>query len=772
MVAEPFANHRRRPDPRPRRTARTIAGRDGRRRLGAVILILAIGLVSCTPGGPAQPKPGAKDLGPPAIPITVAVVAQGTIAATLVYSGNVQARAQVNVVPRITGRIERLTVDIGDQVAQGDIIAELDRGALDSQVQQAEAGVAVAQARLAQVQAGARDEDIQAAEAVVRAAQVRLEQARSGARPEEIEAARAQLGQAQARLEQARAGARVEEIDAARAQVGQAQSRLDALLAGPEREELDQLDAAVDQARAQQEGIRAQLASSSVAMVESRYRLDQAKAGLGGPNTRAEDIASAQASLNAARSRLDQLRAGTRPEDLRAAELGVDRARANLIAAEEALENCGRSTSETRTESQSRQRSNQTDGSNRSATETISRQRQSCTETQRDQLTAARNVARVARREAENQLERARNGSTPFDITQAQEAVRQAEATLQRTRFGGTTDLATLELRYGQAQTDVERLQAQLEQAQAGLDAAQARVDAARNPSPFDVRNAQEVINQAGANLSRLANPSPFDVRNAEEVVAQSAANLARLRNANPFDVGTAQAALDQAQAQLAVRLRPTAEDILIAAAQLDQAAASLEAARVNQAESIIRAPFSSIVSQRLVSLGATVSPQTPIVTLVSRDTEIVLQVEEARVGQVAQGQSALVSVAAFPGETFPGIVASVAPTANPQSRTFPVRILPNDPLSRLRDGMFAQVSLQTAERQALVVPVQAVVNRSGRNLVFVVTPDSRVQAREVSVGISDGRQIEIAQGLNPNEEVATSALDVLSDGTPVIVQR
>lgn len=690
-----------------------------RRWVASPALVVILALTSCTAGGQTPAKPGGKEFAPPAIPITAAPIAQGNIAATLVYSGNVQSRAQVNVVPRITGRVERLTADIGDEIAQGDVLAELDRATLDAQVQQAEAAVAVSQARLAQVQAGSRAEDIDAAAASVRSAQARLDQARSGAR--------------------------IEEIDAARAQVGQAQARLDALVAGPEQDELAGLDAAVDQSRAQQESVRAQLASSNAALTESRYRLDQARAGLGGPNTRAEDIAAAQSGLNAARSRLDQLRAGPRPEDLRGSELGLERARASLIAAEEALENCGRSTSETRNQTQTETRTSA--GRNRQTTETTTRSTSACTETQRDQLTAQRNVARVAVREAENTLDRTRAGATPFEITQAQEAVRQSEANLQRTRFGGGTDLATLELRVGQAQTDVERLQAQLEQAQAALDAAQARVDAARTPSDFDIRNAQEVINQAQANVARLVNPNVFDVR-------------------------TAQAAVDQARAQLQARQSPTAEDIQIAAAQLDQSAAALEGARVNQAESVIRSPFNAVVSQRNVSPGATVGPQTPIYTLVSRDTEILLQVEEARVGQVERGQTAQISVTAYPGETFPGTVGSIAPTADPRSRTFSVRVLPNDPLGRLRDGMFAQIALQTAARQALLAPVQAVVSRSGRNLLFVVTPDSRVQAREVTVGINDGRQVEIVQGANLGEEVAISALDVLSDGTPVVVQR
>ena len=139
-----------------------------RRRLGAVALLLVVAVVSCTPAGQAPPKPVGKDFQPAAIPITSALVMQGSIAATLVYSGNVQSRSQVNVVPKITGRVEHLYVDIGDEVRQGEVVADLDRASLDAQVQQAEAAVSVAQARLQQVQVGSKAEDIEAAAAAVR----------------------------------------------------------------------------------------------------------------------------------------------------------------------------------------------------------------------------------------------------------------------------------------------------------------------------------------------------------------------------------------------------------------------------------------------------------------------------------------------------------------------------------------------------------------------------------------------------------------------------
>lgn len=683
------------------------------------MLLLAVGIVSCAPAVPSLPQPNGKEFRPAAIPIASALVTQGSISPILSYGANVQSRSQVTVVPKITGRVERLYVDIGDEVRQGEVIAELDRAALDAQVTQAEAAVSIAQARLQQVQAGSKVEDVEAAAAAVRSAEARLDQAGSGAR--------------------------VEEIAAARAQVGQAQSRMDALLAGPKPDDASGLDAAIEQARAGVDQTRAQLASAQAALTAAQFRLEQARAGLGGPNTRAEDIAAAQASLNAAKSRLDNLRAGARPEDVRAAQLAVDRARNALAAADAAVEACGRTT----TTNRSRNRNEETG----QVTTSTSQSRQHCSSSQRDQLEHQQHASRIALHEAQNQIEKVRNGATPFEIAQGEEAVRQADATLQRTRFGGNTDIAQLELIHGQAQSEVERLQATLAQQQAGLDAAQSRADSARNPADWDVRHAQEIVNQAAANLARLVNPNPFDVR-------------------------VARAALDQAQATLQSRQRPADEDIQIAAAQVEQAAASLDAARVNRAETTIRSPFNGVVAQRLVSAGATVGTNSPIVSLVSKESEIVLQVEEARIGQVERLQPALISVASYPGEVFPGTVASIAPTADPRSRTFAVRVYPNDPEGRLRDGMFAQVGLQTPARQVLLVPIQAIQNRSGRQFVFVVGADSRVQSREVTIGANDGRMMEILSGVTGqtgvqlDEEVAISALDILSDGTPVIATR
>src|SRR5689334_16307745 len=90
-------------------------------KLGAALLVLPF-MASCLGTGapPAQNKPSGQ--GAPggqrqvAVPVNVASVSRGSLAATLTYSGNIQSRASVNVLPRATGRIEQLLVDVGSRV--------------------------------------------------------------------------------------------------------------------------------------------------------------------------------------------------------------------------------------------------------------------------------------------------------------------------------------------------------------------------------------------------------------------------------------------------------------------------------------------------------------------------------------------------------------------------------------------------------------------------------------------------------------------------------
>lgn len=112
-------------------------------------------------------------------------------------TGTVEA-TQVDVSPRIAGRIVELRVKEGDRVTRGQVLARLDDEELTAEVRRQEAGLRTAQSTLRDLEAGARREEIEAARAAVAQVQARLDDLLAGSRPQEIEDARAAVRSAEA----------------------------------------------------------------------------------------------------------------------------------------------------------------------------------------------------------------------------------------------------------------------------------------------------------------------------------------------------------------------------------------------------------------------------------------------------------------------------------------------------------------------------------------------------------------------------------------------
>jgi RND family efflux transporter MFP subunit len=225
-----------------------------------------------------------------------------------------------------------------------------------------------------------------------------------------------------------------------------------------------------------------------------------------------------------------------------------------------------------------------------------------------------------------------------------------------------------------------------------------------------------------------------------------------------------------QAEAGLRARRNPFSEqDILAAQAQVDQAIAQLELAQLNARETLVMAPVDGIVSERQVSAGATVGPQSSIVTIVPPSLELLVQVEEAQLGQVSEGQIVRLSVPAYPNQLFSGQVRSIAPVLDPRSRTASVRIVPTeDHGGKLKAGMFARLNIVTANQSnAMLVPREAVLNLQpgSQGTVVVVAEGNRAQRLPVRVGLVNDQFAEILAGISEGQMVALNRLNELSDG-------
>ena len=170
-----------------------------------------------------------------------------------------------------------------------------------------------------------------------------------------------------------------------------------------------------------------------------------------------------------------------------------------------------------------------------------------------------------------------------------------------------------------------------------------------------------------------------------------------------------------------------------------------------------IVARSSGIVTTIGARPGAQVGPGQSIVTIQGLSRVLVVaDVPEASLGNVNVGQPAEISFPAYAADVRRGVVDYIFPSLNAQSRTAQVRITLPNPGSRLRSGMFANVTLQGAGGTATVVPSEAVID-TGRRTIVIVKRAGSYLPQEVRTGRDYDQWTEIAAGLRPGEDVVAS---------------
>jgi RND family efflux transporter MFP subunit len=189
------------------------------------------------------------------------------------------------------------------------------------------------------------------------------------------------------------------------------------------------------------------------------------------------------------------------------------------------------------------------------------------------------------------------------------------------------------------------------------------------------------------------------------------------------------------------------------AAAQLAAARAGLESAREGVAYTELRSPYAGVVTARRVQSGEAVAPGTPLLTIASfGQLRVVAEVPQSIAHDVRALRQATVR---FGDDVIVSQRVTVFPAAEPQSSTFRARVELPESATGLAPGMHVKVGFVTGEAKRLMVPRQAVVERSELRAVYVVTPDGRVALRQVRLGRATGDEIEVLAGLAQGERVA-----------------
>jgi RND family efflux transporter MFP subunit len=260
---------------------------------------------------------------------------------------------------------------------------------------------------------------------------------------------------------------------------------------------------------------------------------------------------------------------------------------------------------------------------------------------------------------------------------------------------------------------------------------------------------------------------SQATIRQREADLKLAETNLERSRNLYERQLLPKQT-LDDTEA----RHQAAVAQLDLARAQSTQSNARLEELRINLANTNIVSPVNGFVARRAVDPGAFVGQNAPVVDVVDISrVRLVVNVIEKDLDQLQVGDATRVEVDAFPGETFTGRIARVAPVLDPSTRTASIEIEIPNPGFRLKPGMYARISITTDEiKEALVVPANAIVDLGGRRGVFLANEDSTVTFRPVRIGVEENTQIEILDGVEEGDRIVTTGAGALTDGARVIV--
>ncbi len=339
----------------------------------------------------------------------------------------------------------------------------------------------------------------------------------------------------------------------------------------------------------------------------------------------------------------------------------------------------------------------------------------------------------------------------------------------------------------GQALVRLEdqEYRAQLEQARANLAATRARVQELETGSrPQEIDAARAQVEQARADMQNDA----VNLRRALELHQQGVASKQQLDDAQArADVSKARLETAQKNYEL-VKIGPREEQIALGRAQAEQARAAVDYAQTMLDSTVIRAPVTGTVLERLVEKGEMVSTMTfggpggvkaSVVSLADlSDLQVELDINQNDFPRISANQTCNVVADAYPDRIYKGTVEEIAPEANRQKATIQVKVKILQPDDFLRPEMNAHVSFLATEAgkaaksaEALTVPRAALVERDGKRGVFVLD-GSRVRLRELELGRDFSDRVEVLSGIGPNDWVVTAGQENLSAGQRVKARR
>ena len=296
----------------------------------------------------------------------------------------------------------------------------------------------------------------------------------------------------------------------------------------------------------------------------------------------------------------------------------------------------------------------------------------------------------------------------------------------------------------------------------------------------LDDTNIRAALNQASAQLEfakASLTETEVNLTNAQRDYERQK-SLVQGHFVSQAAVDNAQTSVDALRAQLATQR-----------SNVDVVARAVSVAERNLDDTIVRAPFSGVVTVKAAQPGEMVSPisagggftRTGIGTIVDMDSlEIQVDVNENFINRVRPAQQATARLNAYPDWQIPAHVIAVIPTADRSKGTVTVRIALDQKDARILPEMGVRVAFlddpgpepDGKAAAGVTLPGNAVQGSGATGSVYVVAHGDTVERRAVRLGAGSSDSVTVLSGLVAGERVAVGDFNQLKDGAKIRVEQ
>ncbi len=207
---------------------------------------------------------------------------------------------------------------------------------------------------------------------------------------------------------------------------------------------------------------------------------------------------------------------------------------------------------------------------------------------------------------------------------------------------------------------------------------------------------------------------------------------------------------------------------------RIERLRAEIEQFKHDLEQTTIRAPYDGVVVRENTQIGEWLEAGGTVVELLSLEQlEVSLDLPERYFDALRMKAPVRISFESLPGVEFDGQVQSIIPRADPQARTFPIKLSLSNPQGRIAVGMLARVILPIGDPYiSTLVPKDAVITQGKQQFVYLLSEDDSVRRTAVRTGVGVGQWVQVEGPLQGGEKVVIQGNERLQDGQKVRAEQ